>query len=144
MVKSSSTNGRDISAAERNEIEAAIRDVFEAGCTAWNRGDLDGYLASYWDSDRTIWISNGSLTRGRNAIEAAYRSRFQNPQQVGKLTVTELEIDLLTPGDATAFGRWSLVMDNDRSSTGFFTVQLKKIDTAWLFVSDHSSSEGAE
>ena len=143
MVESSSTNRRNISATERNEIEAAIREVFDTASAAWNRGDLDGYLGSYWDSDRTIWISNGSLTRGRKAIEAAYRSRFQNPQQVGKLTVTELEIDVLTTRDATALGRWMLVMDDGESSTGFFTVQLKKIDRAWLFVSDHSSSEGA-
>jgi uncharacterized protein (TIGR02246 family) len=139
--KSSSTHWRNISAAERNEIEAAIRDVFGAGCAAWNRGDLDGYLASYWASDKTIWISNGSLRRGRNAIEAAYRSRFQNPQQVGKLTVTDLEIDVLTTRDAIAFGRWMLLADDGESSTGFFTVQLKKIEGKWLFVSDHSSSE---
>lgn len=138
-----STNSPKMTDAERNEVEAAVRDVFEAGCMAWNRGDLDGYLESYWDSDRTIWISNGFLTRGRNAIEAAYRSRFQTLQQVGNLTITQLEIDVLTTRDATAFGRWSLVMNNDQSSTGFFTVQLKKIEGSWLLVSDHSSSEGA-
>ena len=134
---------KNLSDPESKQIEAAIRDVFEAGCAAWNRGDLDAYLASYWDSDRTIWISNGSLTRGRKAIEAAYRSRFQNPRQVGKLTVTQLEIDVLTTRDATAFGRWNLVMDDGESSSGFFTVQLKEIDGAWLLVSDHSSSEPA-
>lgn len=143
MGKPSSTHWINISAAERNEIEAAIREVFEAGCAAWNRGDLDGYLASYWDSNRTLWISNGSLRRGREAIESAYRSRFSDPQQMGRLTVAELEVDVLTTRDAIAFGRWMLLADDGESSTGFFTVQLKKIEGKWLFVSDHSSSEGA-
>ena len=127
------------SATERKAIEVDIRTMFEAGCAAWNRGDLDGYLASYWDSDQTLWISSGSLLRGREAIAAAYKSRFASTQQMGKLSVAGLEIDVLTPTDAFAFGRWILDRE-DQSSAGFFTVQLKKIDDAWFFVSDHAST----
>jgi uncharacterized protein (TIGR02246 family) len=132
---------RKILAAEIMEAETTIRSVFEAGCAAWNRGDLEGYLASYWDSDRTLWISNGSLKRGSKAIAEAYRARFSTPSQMGKLTLLELDIDVLTPEDAFAFGRWMLAIDNE-SSTGFFTVQLRKIEGAWLFVSDHASTSG--
>ena len=123
--------------SKRNEVD--IRKVFEAGCMAWNRGDLDGYLASYWDSDKTIWVSSGSLTRGRKAIVAAYKARFSTPQQMGKLTVADLEIDVLTTTDAIAFGRWMLLVE-DKVAEGFFTVQLRKIEGTWLFVSDHSST----
>jgi uncharacterized protein (TIGR02246 family) len=129
---------RKISATTSKKIEVAIRKVFEAGCTAWNRGDLDGYLASYWDSNKTTWVSSGSLTRGRKAIVAAHKTRFSRPQQMGKLTLAELEIDVLTTTDAVAFGRWMLVVDNE-TPKGFFTVQLRKIEGIWLFVSDHSS-----
>jgi uncharacterized protein (TIGR02246 family) len=133
------TTLRKIVATEMKEIETTIRSVFEVGCAAWNRGDLDGYLASYWDSDQTIWVSNGSLRRGSKAIAAAYRARFSTPSQMGKLTLLELEIDVLTTEDAIAFGHWMLVLDNE-SATGFFTVQLRKIEGAWLFVSDHAST----
>ena len=127
------------SATERKQIEVAIRNVFEDECAAWNRGDLDGYLASYWDSDKTLWVSGGSLRRGRKAIVEAYKARFSTPQQMGQITVAELEIDVLTDTDAIAFGRWMLAME-DISSHGFFTVQLKKIEGIWLIVSDHASS----
>ena len=96
-------------------------------------------MASYWDSDQTLYISNGSLTRGKEAITAAYRSRFSIPEKMGKLTVSELEIDVLTLMDAIAFGHWMLTIE-DESSEGFFTVQLKKIEDTWMFVSDHSST----
>ena len=129
-----------ISAAERKKTEAAIRGAFEAACAAWNHGDLDGYLASYWDSDQTIWISSGVLTLGREAIVAAYKSRFANPQQMGKLTLAALEIEILTPTDAIASGRWMLALESG-SSQGFFSVELKKIEGAWLFVSDRSSTD---
>jgi uncharacterized protein (TIGR02246 family) len=130
---------KKISAQEIEKTEAAIRSVFKASSAAWNRGDLDGYLASYWDSDKTIWISSGSLTRGRKAIVAAYKARFSTPQQLGTLRLAQLEIDVLTGTDATAFGRWMLVVE-DKMAEGFFTVQLRKIDGTWLFVSDHSST----
>jgi len=69
----------EVSINESKVTEVAIRDVFEQGCAAWNRGDLDGYLAAYWDSDRTLWISGGSLVRGKEAIATAYKSRFATP-----------------------------------------------------------------
>jgi uncharacterized protein (TIGR02246 family) len=131
---------RKLSALETKKTEVAIRKVFEAACAAWNRGDLDGYLASYWDSNKTIWISSGSLTRGRRAIVAAHKVRFSTPQQMGQLTLAKLEIDVLTPEDAIAYGRWMLVLGNE-TAKGFFTVQLRKIEGTWLFVSDHSSGE---
>jgi uncharacterized protein (TIGR02246 family) len=130
---------RKIVSTEIKKTEITIRNVFKAGCMAWNRGDLDGYLASYWDSDKTIWVSSGSLTRGNKAIVATYKARFSTPSQMGKLTLLELEIDVLTTEDAIAFGRWMLVIDNE-SSKGFFTVQLRKIEGTWFFVSDHSST----
>ena len=130
---------RRISATASKRADVAIRGLFEAGCAAWNRGDLDVYLASYWDSDKTIWISGGSVRRGKKAIVAAYKARFSNPQQMGQLTLAELEIDVLTTTDAIAFGRWMLALDN-KSSKGFFTLQLRKMEGNWLFVSDHSST----
>jgi uncharacterized protein (TIGR02246 family) len=130
---------RKISATEGKKAETAIRNVFTLGCAAWNRGDLDGYLASYWDSDKTLWISSGSLQRGRKAIAEAYKTRFSTPEQMGKLTVLELEIDVLTATDAIAFGQWMLVIEN-KAAKGFFTVQLRKVGDNWLFVSDHSST----
>ena len=129
---------RTLPTTERGKTESAIRKVFEEGCAAWNRGDLDGYLASYWDSEKTLWISGGSLTRGKAAIASAYRRRFSMGQQMGKLSVAELEIDVLTPDDAIAFGRWLLDLEGTLSQ-GFFTVQLRKIEGTWLFVCDHAS-----
>ena len=128
-----------LNASSRKEAEVAIRAVFDAGCAAWNRGELDVYLASYWNSDKTIWISGGRLTRGSQAITAAYKARFPTPQQMGKLAVTDMIIEVLTDLDAIVFGHWMLAVDNE-TRKGVFTVQLRKVEGDWLFVSDHSST----
>ena len=128
-----------MSGPDTKGIEAAIRAVFDASCAAWNRGDLDGYLASYWDSSQTLWISGGMLKRGRAAIVDAYKSRFSTPSGMGHLTLADLEIDVMSQTEATAFGYWRLVAENG-TANGVFTVQLKKIEGTWVFVSDHSST----
>jgi hypothetical protein len=70
---------------------------------------------------------------------AAYKARFPTPQQMGKLTVTNITIEVLTDVDAIVFGHWMLAVDN-KAQKGVFTVQLRKIEGDWLFVSDHSST----
>ena len=127
--------------AGRQAIEATIRARFEAGSAAWNRGDIEGYLAGYWDSDRTRWASGGTVVRGKKAIAATFRSRFASPQQMGKIKVTDLEIEVLTGTDALAFGHLAHIV-GDMVRRGVFTVHVRKIGGDWFVVSDHFSTTG--
>jgi len=116
-----------------------IRALFESGCAAWNRGDIDGYLADYWHSDKVRWVSEGMVSYGFEAIASAFKSRFDTPENMGKLEVANLEIQLLSESDALVFGGWTQTTRTARRN-GVFTVHMKKIDGVWLVVSDHSST----
>ena len=118
-----------------------IRAVFESGCAAWNRGDIDGYLSDYWHSDKVRWVSEGKVSYGFEAIASAFKARFNSPENMGKLEVADLEIQLLGESDALVFGAWTQTTRTARR-TGVFTVNMKKIDGKWLVVSDHSSTSG--
>ena len=116
-----------------------IRALFESACSAWNRGDIDGYLSDYWHSDKVRWVSEGKVSYGFEAIASACKSRFDTPENMGKLAVADLEIQLLGERDALVFGSWTQTT-RAASHNGVFTVHLKKIDGEWLIVSDHSST----
>jgi len=118
-----------------------IRTLFESGCAAWNRGDIDGYLADYWHSDKVRWVSEGIVCYGFEAIAAAFKARFDSPDNMGRLEVANLEIQLLGESDALVFGTWAQTTLT-ASRHGVFTVHTKKIDEEWLIVSDHSSTSG--
>jgi len=118
-----------------------IRAIFESGCAAWNRGDIDGYLAAYWHSDKVRWVSEGAVCYGFEAIAAGFRARFDSPDKMGRLEVTNFDIQLLGENDALVFGDWIQTMQSARRH-GVFTVHMKKISGEWLIVSDHSSSSG--
>ena len=118
-----------------------IRAVFESGCAAWNRGDIDGYLAAYWNSDKVRWVSEGTVRYGFEAIAAGFKAHFDSSDNMGRLEVTNLDIQLFGENDALVFGAWIQTTPMARHH-GVFTVQLKKIDGEWLIVSDHSSTSG--
>ena len=119
--------------------EAEARAAFESGCAAWNRGDVDAYLAGYWDSEQTRWISGGTVIEGRDAIVATVRARYPTPERMGTLELTQLEITVLTAQDALVFGRLRHML-GDVTRPLVFTVHLRRVGGAWLMVTDHTST----
>jgi uncharacterized protein (TIGR02246 family) len=116
-----------------------IHALFESGCAAWNRGDIDGYLADYWHSDKLRWVSEGKVSHGFDAVARAFKARFDTPANMGQLQVANLEIQLLGESDSLVFGEWIQTTRSARRN-GVFTVHMKKIDGNWRVVSDHSST----
>jgi beta-aspartyl-peptidase (threonine type) len=41
-----------------------VRAVWTTQVEAWNRGDLDAFMAGYWKSSDLVFFSNGTETRG--------------------------------------------------------------------------------
>ena len=51
--------------------------MWAAQVAAWNRGDLDGFMAGYWKSPDLVFFSNGTRTRGWQATLERYQKRYQ-------------------------------------------------------------------
>jgi ketosteroid isomerase-like protein len=120
------------------DVEEQIRDRFKEATEAWNRGDLNTYLAGYWDSEETRWISGGMIIRGVEAIRARYKSLYDSPEKLGKLEVKDLEIDILTDSNALLVGKWSHTA-GQLTRVGVFTIHMKKIQGEWVIATDHAS-----
>ena len=120
------------------DITQAVRDAFEQWSTAWNNGDLEGYLAGYHDADDIRWVRDTRIVRGKTDIAAMYRSSFSTPEQMGHLALTHLEVTPVGDADAVVFGTIEYTV-NDQRSTAAFTAHLRKIDGAWLILSDHTA-----
>lgn len=124
------------SAQTASDVRESALAVFEAGAQAWNRGDLDGYLATYAEDAR--WVSGTTVIRGRAQIAAAFRSRFHAADEMGSLAAENLEVDVIGASDAVVFGEWVHTL-GERVRRGVFTVHLRRFGDEWLTVSDHTS-----
>ena len=113
--------------------------MLEEQNAAWNRGDIEGYMAGYWRSPDLRFASGGNITRGWDATLERYRARYTATGDMGTLTTGEHEIEILAPDAAIAHGRWQLDW-RGRQPGGLYTLVLRKIDDAWVIVSDTTTS----
>jgi beta-aspartyl-peptidase (threonine type) len=123
-----------------NEDKAAIQKVLDEQVVAWNKGDLKSFMAGYWNSPDLSFSSGKDKTRGWQATYERYQKRYQSEgREMGKLTFSELEIDMLGPNSAYVRGRWQLVTRREKPG-GLFTLIFKRLPEGWRIVHDHTSS----
>lgn len=120
---------------------AAVRSVLDAQVEAWNRGDLEGFMQTYWRSPDLVFCSGATVTKGWDSTLARYRERYQaEGREMGRLRFDAVEVVPLGEDAALARGAWRLVMGDGKEPHGLFTLILRRIDGAWRIVHDHTSS----
>jgi uncharacterized protein (TIGR02246 family) len=124
---------------DSDTAKKAIQKVLDDQDSAWNKGDLEGFMAGYWKSDELTFFSGKDVTKGWNATLERYKKRYQSEgKEMGKLTFSELKIDVLGPESAVVRGRFKVVMSKE-TSQGLFTLIFKKTADGWKIVHDHTS-----
>src|SRR5262249_29771558 len=102
LLASASTAQPDADASRK-----AGRQVLDAQEAAWNKGDLKGFMAGYWQSPELVFFSGKDVTKGWQATFDRFAKRYQaEGREMGKLTFREIEVDLLGPDSAFVRGKW--------------------------------------
>ena len=130
-----------VAAAAEGPAAPAARSVLDAQVEAWNRGDLEGFMATYWRSPDLVFCSGSTVTKGWDETLARYRKRYQSEgREMGRLRFDSIEIVPLGEDAALARGAWRLVMSDGKEPHGLFTLLLRRVDGAWRIVHDHTSA----
>jgi beta-aspartyl-peptidase (threonine type) len=118
--------------------------VCRAQEAAWNRGDLEGFMArGYWRSPQLTFFSGGSDTRGFDAMLAHYRERYQQGgREMGVLSFSDLEPVVLAQDAGLVRGRWKVTFKDGSVSEGLFTLAMRRLSEGWRIVHDHTSVGG--
>ena len=120
--------------------KTAIQQLLDEQASAWNKGDLAGFMAGYWHSLELTFSSGKDKTRGWDATFERYKKRYQGEgREMGKLTFSELDIHVLSGDSAYVRGNWQLVLSKDKPG-GLFTLILRKLPEGWRIVHDHTSN----
>jgi beta-aspartyl-peptidase (threonine type) len=122
--------------------QAAIRKVLEAQVDAWNRHDLEGFMAGYWNSPNLTFFSGAKETQGWQATLERYRKNYQSGgAEMGKLEFSDLQIEMLGTQSAFVRGQFHLTLSNGKQPHGLFTLIFREFPEGWHIVHDHSSGE---
>ena len=118
----------------------AIRSVMDRQVTAWNDGDIEGYMQGYWRSDSLRFASGGTAAYGWETTLGRYRRGYPDREAMGDLSFDEVDVDMLSSDHALVFGRWNLVRNEMDSLGGLFTLLFRRTPDGWRIIHDHTSS----
>jgi uncharacterized protein (TIGR02246 family) len=120
----------------------AIRKVIEDQQAAWNRQDLEGFMAGYWNSPELTFFSGAHESQGWQAALDRYKKTYQGAgHEMGKLEFSNLRIEMLAPDAAFVRGEFHLTMTDGKTPHGLFTLVFRKFPGGWKIVHDHSAGE---
>jgi beta-aspartyl-peptidase (threonine type) len=120
----------------------AIRKVIEDQQAAWNRQDLEAFMAGYWNSPELTFFSGAHESKGWQAALDRYKKNYQGAgHEMGKLDFGNLRIEMLGPESAFVRGEFHLTMSDGKAPRGLFTLVFRKFTEGWKIVHDHSAAE---
>lgn len=135
-----------------------IVKLLEDQVTAWNQGDIEGFMRGYWNSPDLVFTSAGEVRRGWQTTLERYRASYPDHDRMGELSFSDLEIHLLpaplgrggTPLVAWVLGKWRLKRASDNPH-GIFTLILQRfpnqpghLNGQWRIVHDHTSASSPD
>ena len=125
-------------ALAQNKDEQAITSMLTAQVVQWNKGNVDGYMKGYWDSDSLLFIGSSGPRYGYQATLKRYKEAYPDAAHMGVLTSTVVSMQRLSPEYYFVVGKWALKRSVGDVS-GSYTLLIRKIKGRWMVVCDHSS-----
>jgi uncharacterized protein (TIGR02246 family) len=116
-------------------LQLDVTKVLLAQEAAWNRGDLDAYLAYFKDAPDTQAILGAPL-RGLPAIRSRFHSSFPHPDTMGTLEQSQVEVRPMGDNFALATGKYQLTRSKKAGGDGdgTFIEILEKTLTGWQII----------
>ncbi|HEU4901439.1 MAG TPA: DUF4440 domain-containing protein [Flavisolibacter sp.] len=123
--------------AQKGE-ERQIRQLLTTQTEAWNRGDLEGFMQTYWKSDSLLFIGKNGLKWGWQETLNNYKKGYPDTTAMGKLSFDILVVKKLSPDYYYVVGKWMLSRTIGDLS-GHYDLLLRRLKGRWVIVADHSS-----
>jgi ketosteroid isomerase-like protein len=125
---------------------ALIRVAIQAQTEAWNHADIPTFMQAYEDSPDTTFIG-ATIGKGYQPIRERYLRNYTTPEQMGKLSFTDLDIRVLPAGCgkseiALVTGKFHLdrtARGEAKKDDGIFSLVWRKGPHGWKIILDHTS-----
>ena len=122
----------------QSKTQKQIMGLLAAQDQAWNNGDIEGFMQTYWKNDSLMFIGKSGATYGWQNTLNNYKRGYPDTSSMGKLHFTLISIQKLSRKYYTVVGKWHLQRTKG-DLQGHFTLLMRKIRGKWVIVQDHSS-----
>ncbi len=117
---------------------AAIQSAMDKQVIAWNNGDIDAFMQTYWNNDSLVFVGKNGPAYGWKTTLERYKKNYPDTAAMGKLQFTILQLKELSQEYYSVLGKWHL-QRTIGNIEGYFTLLFRKINGKWLIVADHTS-----
>jgi ketosteroid isomerase-like protein len=127
--------------ASHSDRKSQVVQVLQAQQASWNRHDLDGFMAGYWNSADLTFFSGANRNSGWQSMLDHYHKTYQGEgREMGKLEFSDLNVQELSSKAVLVCGAWKLTMSDRKTPHGLFTLIFRKLPEGWKIVHDHTSA----
>lgn len=120
-----------------NNMKPIIEKIMHEQELAWNKGDIDAFMISYWKSDSLKFIGKNGITYGWKNTQDNYKKNYPDKTFMGELSFSNLSVEQLSETACYVIGKWNLKREKGNVG-GYYTLLWKKIDDKWVIVIDHT------
>ncbi|MCG6189421.1 YybH family protein [Maribellus maritimus] len=121
---------------DRTEISSLLKKQVDA----WNAGNLEKFMETYWNSDSLVFVGGSGPTYGWQKTLENYKKRYPTRAEMGETHFKILRMSKIDDKTVFVIGRYELTREMGNLA-GHFTLIIQNIDGKWLIISDHSSAE---
>ena len=120
-----------------------IQNVLDKQVVAWNRGDVPGFMAGYWQSPNLIYQANESVVHGWQSLLDRYQQSFHSPNgpEMGKLALNTEEFTAVDENVVLVWGIYGVTTSDGNARSGSYTLVMRKLSDGWRTVYDRTSSK---
>lgn len=128
----------DQTSASTEHDRAAILKILDEQQSAWNNGDVNGFMKGYWNSPELTFAGSGGIARGWEAVLARYKREYPDQAAMGQVNFSDVEVRFLGPDAALVLGQWHLHRGSGDIG-GVFSLVFQRLPEGWRIVHDHTS-----
>ena len=121
-----------------DNIASTIGKTMHLQEIAWNNGEIDEFMDSYWNSDSLKFIGKNGITYGWNSTLENYKKSYPDKATMGELNFSIISVEQLSENSCYVIGNWNLTRQKGNVG-GYYTLLWKNINGKWVIVTDHTS-----
>jgi ketosteroid isomerase-like protein len=123
-----------------DSTDQAVRHVLSDQVQAWNRGDIDAFMAGYENSPETTFIGK-TVRHGYQEVLRGYHAGYPTREKMGTLNFTDLVVKPLGSDYASVTGAFHLTRTAAAGgdASGVFSLLFRHTPAGWKIILDHTS-----
>ena len=125
--------------AQKKDPEVLIRANMAEQQASWNEGDIDGFMAHYWNDPEMKFVSKKGVALGWQNVLINYKKSYPDRTAMGELSFGFEEVRQIDKKNVLVIGSWNLKFPDKDEMGGYFSLLWELKKGQWVITVDHTS-----